>query len=207
MRIFVTDLNLLTPLLLEELHPKQIHNQSIPMAASALFLQQLLLGLPLLLQMPQTVALQQRLVVSRADVAASVVSGRTLVPLQLSARARTDLSTNVRDVAPVTLDSFVVGQQWILNNWRSPLAPVLGTQSSPEAFVVDVQLSAPTDVNVSTLRLQADDAVLDKEVKLTVVFGRDALRGLSGLLQIYVDGMKATFGNGWLPEGTHLTQL
>ncbi|CAI5730331.1 unnamed protein product [Hyaloperonospora brassicae] len=175
------------------------------MTASALFLQQLLL-LPLLLQMPQTVALQ-RLVISRADAATSVLFGRTLVPLQLSARVQTDPSTNLRAVAPVTLDSFVVGDQWILNNWRSPLAQVLGTQSRPEAFVVDVQLSAPTDVNVSTLWLQADDAVPDEEVELTVVCGRDALRGLTGLLQIHVDGMKATFGNGWLPERTHLTQL
>uniref|UniRef100_M4C477 Protein kinase domain-containing protein n=1 Tax=Hyaloperonospora arabidopsidis (strain Emoy2) TaxID=559515 RepID=M4C477_HYAAE len=74
--------------------------------------------------------------------------------------------------------------------------------------MVDVQLTEWMDVNVSKLLIQAaDKKVLKKELELSIVFGNGALRGLKGLVQIHVGGMKTTFESGWLPEGTHLNQL
>uniref|UniRef100_A0AAV1V2C8 Protein kinase domain-containing protein n=1 Tax=Peronospora matthiolae TaxID=2874970 RepID=A0AAV1V2C8_9STRA len=154
----------------------------------------------LLLLQPSPASAMQHFILSSLGVAPPTSLNRTLVPLTLSSATLTDSPKPSLDVSPVTLDSYIVANEWILNNWSLP--------SAEESVMVDVQLTEWMDVNVSKLLIQAaDKEVLEKELELSLVFGNGALRGLNGLVQIHVDGMKTAFESGWLPGDTHLNQL
>lgn len=160
----------------------------------------------LLLQTLQASA-SERFVLSRTGNLKVVSSGETLVPLELSSAALTDLLTTSQDLSPVALDSYVTSGEWTLSNWSAPLSEIL-TQSSAsdQTVLVDVQLSDTVDVAVSQLLVQADVSPLE-DVDVSLVFGRDALAGLTTLVQVHVDGMKTAFEDEWLPDGMDLNQL
>ena len=154
----------------------------------------------LLLLQPLPASAIQHFILSNIGVTPPTSLNRTLVPLRLSSATLSDSVKPSLDFPPVTLDSYIVANEWILNNWSLPLAE--------KSVMVDVQLTEWMDVDVSKLLIQAaDKKVLKKELELSIVFGNGALRGLKGLVQIHVGGMKTTFESGWLPEGTHLNQL
>ncbi|KAK1932471.1 Dual specificity protein kinase shkA [Phytophthora citrophthora] len=149
----------------------------------------------------------ERLVLSHTGNTSVLSSGQTLVPLELSSAALTDLLTKPQDLSPVTLDSYVTGGEWTLNNWSKPLSEMLsGTSATDQTVQVDLQLFDAMDVAVSQLLVQADSTSLDS-VDLSLVFGADALADLSGLVQVHVDGMKTSFQDQWLPAGVDLNQL
>ncbi|KAL3667361.1 hypothetical protein V7S43_007587 [Phytophthora oleae] len=163
-------------------------------------------GVVLLLQALGASAIE-RLVLSHTGNTSMLASGQTLVPLELSSAALTDLLTKPQDLSPVTLDSYVTGGEWTLSNWSTPLSEMLsGTSATDQTVQVDVQLFEAMDVAVSQLLVQADSTPLDS-VDLSLVFGADALADLSGLVQVHVDGMKTTFQDQWLPAGVDLNQL
>lgn len=163
-------------------------------------------GVALLLQALGASAIE-RLVLSHTGNTSILASGQTLVPLELSSAALTDLLTKPQDLSPVTLDSYVTGGEWTLSNWSKPLSEMLsGTSATDQTVQVDVQLFDAMDVAVSRLLVQADSTPLDS-VDLSLVFGADALADLSGLVQVHVDGMRTTFQDQWLPAGVDLNQL
>ncbi|KAF1784245.1 Protein kinase-like domain [Phytophthora cactorum] len=149
----------------------------------------------------------ERFVLSHTGNVSAPPSGQTLVPLELSSAALTDLLTTSQDLSPVTLDSYVTGGEWTLNNWSAPLSQMLSEGGGTNHTVlVDVQLTDALDVAVSQLLVQADPTPLES-VDLSLSFGNDALAELSGLVQVHVDGVKATFEDQWLPAGVDLNQL
>ncbi|KAL4110604.1 hypothetical protein PRIC1_002295 [Phytophthora ramorum] len=149
----------------------------------------------------------ERFVLSRTGNSSVSSSGETLVPVEFSSAALTDLLTTPRDLSPVAFDSFVAGAEWTLSNWSAPLKEMLTqTSASDQTVLVDVQFQDEVDVTISQLLVQADATPL-ADVDLTLVFSTDALAGLTGLVQIHVDGMKTTFEDQWLPYGVNLNQL
>ncbi|KAG6954816.1 hypothetical protein JG688_00012174 [Phytophthora aleatoria] len=149
----------------------------------------------------------ERFVLSHTGNVSAPPSGQTLVPLELSSTALSDLLTTSQDLSPVTLDSYVTGGEWTLNNWSAPLSQMLSEGGGTNHMVlVDVQLTDALDVAVSQLLVQADPTPLES-VDLSLSFGNDALAELSGLVQVHVDGVKATFEDQWLPAGVDLNQL
>ncbi|KUF78916.1 kinase protein [Phytophthora nicotianae] len=149
----------------------------------------------------------ERFVLSHTGNVSVLSSGQTLVPLELSSAALTDLLMKSQDLSPVTLDSYVSGGEWKLNNWSAPVSQMLSKDGGANHTVqVDVHFSDGLDVAVSQLLVQADPTPLES-VDLSLSFGNDALAELSGLVQVHVDGVKATFEDQWLPAGVDLNQL
>ncbi|KAG7385220.1 hypothetical protein PHYBOEH_009112 [Phytophthora boehmeriae] len=145
-------------------------------------------------------------VLSRNGNATSSSSGATVISVQLSA-ASFGLMDASQALSPVVFDSFVAGAEWTLKNWSQPVTDVLGGTGSDQTVLVDVQFPDQVDVGVTKLLLQADASPLES-VDLSLVFGTDALAGLTGLSQVHVDGMKTTFEDGeWLPHSAELNQL
>ncbi|POM71067.1 TKL protein kinase [Phytophthora palmivora] len=148
----------------------------------------------------------ERFVLSQTGNASLLSSGETLVPLELSSAALTHLLTTSQDLSPVTFDSYVAAAEWKLSNWSVPLSKMLQEGSdNNQTVLVDVQLQNALDVTVSQLLIKKDDTPLDAD--LTLTFGKDALAGLTELVQVHVDGMKTTFEDAWLPTGVDLHQL
>jgi hypothetical protein len=161
--------------------------------------------LPLLALLPLASA-SERFVLSRTGNTTTQASGETLVPLQLASAALTELLTKPQSFSPVVLDSVVKGGEWTLSNWSQPIQEMLAQSSaSDQTVLVDVQLGDET-LGVSQLVVQADAAPLS-DVDLSLVFGSDALAGLTGLVQVHVDGVKTAFEDEWLPQGVDLNQL
>ncbi|KAF4029163.1 Protein tyrosine kinase [Phytophthora infestans] len=149
----------------------------------------------------------ERFVLTHTANVSTLPSGQTLVPLELSSAAITDLLTTSQDLSPVTLDSYVTGGEWMLNNWSTPLSQMLSKGGGANRTVlVDVQFSDALDVAVSRLLIQADSTPLES-VDMSLSFANDALAELSGLVQVHFDGVKATFEDQWLPAGVDLNQL
>lgn len=167
------------------------------------------LFLLLSLLLPLAAAAGERFVLSRVGNASALASGATLVPLQLAAGALTALLASSQDLTPVALDSVVSGAEWTLGNWSRPLAEMRAQISGTDRSVlVDMQLSdSPLDVDVSQLLVQADATPLEDDLELTLSFGKDSLAGLEDLVQVHVDGMRATFEDAWLPKAADLNQL
>ncbi|KAG7382826.1 hypothetical protein PHYPSEUDO_004334, partial [Phytophthora pseudosyringae] len=164
-------------------------------------------GAALLLLQTLGAAASKRFVLSHTGNASVLASGQTLVPLQLSPAALTDLLATSHSLSPVTFDSYVAGGEWTLGDWSAPLTEMLSeTSGTDQAVQVDVQLSDALDVAVSQLLVRADASPL-KSVDLSLSFGADALASLSGLVQVHVDGVKTTFEDEWLPAGVDLNQL
>ncbi|CAI5701877.1 hypothetical protein KXD40_000211 [Peronospora effusa] len=149
----------------------------------------------------------KRFVLSWTGRSKNISPHQTLVPLELSSAAMTDLLPMSQNfLSPIELDTYVNGAEWKLNQWSVPLSKILTQLSgSDQSVVVDVQFDDAMDVNVSQLVIQADNKPKDVDVSLT--FGTNALSGLKKLNQVHVVSMKTTFENKWLPEGVKLNQL
>ena len=163
----------------------------------------LALLLPLTLRASDT----HRFVLSWTGRSNAIASHQTLLPLELSSAAMTDLlPTSSNFLALVDLETYVTDAEWTLDQWSVPLSTMLPQSSgSDQSMVVDVQFGDALDVTDSQLVIQADKNPLDVDVSL--LFGNNALAGLNELVQIHVVGMKTTFENKWLPERATLKQL
>lgn len=139
------------------------------------------------------------LVLSRAGNTTVASTGETLVPVALSS-ASFGLLDGSQPLAPVYFESYVADAEWTLNNWSAPISELLG--GNEQDVQVELQFEDALDVTVTKLLLQSD------EQDVTLVFGEDALAGLSALSQVHVNGLAATFDDEtWLPQSTDLNQL
>ncbi|CAI5726636.1 unnamed protein product [Peronospora destructor] len=161
------------------------------------------------LLLPQTLRASdtKRFVLSWTGRSNIISSCQTLVPLELSSAAMTDLlPASQNSLAPVELDTYVNGVEWTLNQWSLPVSKML-TQSSgtDQSVVMDVQLGDAMNVTILQLVVQADNEPNDVDVSL--VFGNNALSGLKELVQVHVVNITTTLENKWLPEGVKLNRL
>ncbi|KAF4315233.1 hypothetical protein BBO99_00008246 [Phytophthora kernoviae] len=124
-------------------------------------------------------------VLSRDNNATASLSGATVISVQLSAASFGLLGAS-QDLSPVTFDSYVAGAEWTLKNWSQPVTEVLGGSVSDQSVLVDVQFPDKVGVGITKLLLQADTIPLDS-VDLSLVFGNDALAGLTEISQVHVN--------------------
>lgn len=139
--------------------------------------------------------------------ASTIPSGVTLLPLELSSVAASELLTTKRVLRSVTFDSYVTDAEWTLNSWSAPLSQMrLQERGTAYKIQVDLRLTNAPEMSISKLLVLADPTPLES-VELSLSFGKNALANMPSLVQVHVDGMNTTFEDQWLPAGVDLNQL